>query len=86
MKKTPKQSDVIMVGCEPDVASSISNNTLDVLSLQLFGKSRSEVIRQEICVTCGAYAIDFEDALSAKEFTISGLCQKCQNEVFGGEQ
>ena len=26
---------------------------------------------------------DFEDELSRKEFTISGLCQECQNEAFG---
>lgn len=25
---------------------------------------------------------DFKDALSVKEFHISGLCQKCQNETF----
>jgi hypothetical protein len=27
---------------------------------------------------------EFTDALSFKEFTISGLCQKCQDEMFGG--
>jgi hypothetical protein len=27
----------------------------------------------------------FRDALSAKEFQISGLCQRCQDEMFGGE-
>jgi hypothetical protein len=26
----------------------------------------------------------FKDALSEKEFQISGLCQPCQNRVFGG--
>lgn len=26
---------------------------------------------------------DFRDMLSKKEFTISGLCQTCQNKVFG---
>ena len=25
----------------------------------------------------------FRDALSRKEFTISGMCQKCQDETFG---
>ena len=26
---------------------------------------------------------EFRDALSQKEFKISGLCQKCQDDVFG---
>ena len=28
---------------------------------------------------------DFRDGLSRKEFTISGMCQACQDDVFGGE-
>lgn len=27
---------------------------------------------------------DFRDDLSRREFKISGLCQKCQDEFFGG--
>ena len=26
---------------------------------------------------------DFKDTLSIKEFTISGLCQECQDKIFG---
>jgi len=26
---------------------------------------------------------DFKDALSRKEYFISGMCQQCQNEIFG---
>lgn len=26
---------------------------------------------------------DFKDVLSVKEYGISGLCQRCQNKVFG---
>lgn len=29
---------------------------------------------------------EFRDALSVKEFFISGLCQECQDDVFGGEE
>lgn len=29
---------------------------------------------------------DFEDKKSATEFLISGLCQKCQDETFGGSK
>jgi hypothetical protein len=28
-------------------------------------------------------ASDFKDALSRQEYTISGLCQECQDKVFG---
>lgn len=28
---------------------------------------------------------DFRDMLSKREYTISGLCQVCQDRVFGGE-
>jgi uncharacterized CHY-type Zn-finger protein len=27
---------------------------------------------------------DFKDELSRKEYTISGMCQVCQDKVFGG--
>lgn len=37
------------------------------------------------CATCGkdVNENDFTDSLSRKEFNISGMCQACQNEVFG---
>ena len=38
------------------------------------------------CAWCGSDKIkpeDFKDALSLKEFGISGFCQKCQDETFG---
>jgi len=30
--------------------------------------------------------LDFKDDLSAKEYLISGLCQECQDSVFGSEE
>lgn len=38
-----------------------------------------------ICPFCGVGVTehDFRDQLSVKEFRISGLCQRCQNEMFG---
>lgn len=38
-----------------------------------------------ICPFCGVgiRESDFRDQLSVKEFRISGLCQRCQNEMFG---
>jgi len=66
--------------------SSVKNSeiekALDQISLKMFGKSRSEAIRQDICVNCGGEASEFDDAISAKEFSISGMCQVCQNDFF----
>ena len=40
-------------------------------------------INDSVCTSCGENANTFRDALSKKEFGISGLCQKCQDKVFG---
>jgi hypothetical protein len=40
------------------------------------------------CVFCNSTAVkmtDFVDKLSMKEFAISGMCQKCQDEFFNEE-
>ena len=51
-------------------------------------EGRTTAIRANICIRppigCGGPATEFDDPLSIKEYSISGLCQKCQNEVFGG--
>ena len=40
------------------------------------------------CATCGnpVDPAEFRDKLSEKEYTISGMCQECQDSVFGDEQ
>lgn len=49
---------------------------------------RSTAIRADKCLAppigCGKEATGFRDRLSVKEYIISGLCQECQDEVFGG--
>lgn len=50
--------------------------------------NRSEAIYTDKCVEppmgCGGPATEFKDDLSRREYRISGLCQKCQDKVFGG--
>jgi hypothetical protein len=44
-----------------------------------------ENIENGLCATCGSDKVrydDFKDSLSWKEFKISHMCQKCQNEVY----
>ena len=56
----------------------------------LFGFYRGVHIAVDECVPepigCGGPATEFEDEVSRKEYSISGLCQKCQNKVFGDEE
>ena len=40
-------------------------------------------IEMGLCPTCGGPVHPFRDALSEKEFKISGMCQSCQDKVFG---
>lgn len=47
----------------------------------------AEVKRELKCPCCGTQinpATDFRDPLSLREYQISGLCQECQDSVFGG--
>jgi len=49
-------------------------------------KSTSNLVSEEGCNTCPKkYPLHFRDILSYREHKISGLCQKCQDEVFGKE-
>lgn len=49
---------------------------------------RSSAIKADKCIKppvgCGGPATEFQDNLSKREYTISGLCQKCQDRIFGG--
>lgn len=49
-----------------------------------FGKE-VEAVEQGLCPFCKKKVSsgDFQDELSKKEFKISGLCQKCQDKMFG---
>jgi hypothetical protein len=48
---------------------------------------RTTAITHSRCVNapigCGNDINGFRDAISAKEYTISGLCQACQDKIFG---
>jgi hypothetical protein len=52
---------------------------IDVLT----NEKHSECLRKSICTFCGKEAKVFRDALSKKEYQISGFCQTCQDKVFG---
>lgn len=39
----------------------------------------------QICPTCNQPLGEFRDILSEQESKISGLCQECQDAIFGGD-
>ena len=44
-------------------------------------------IAHGFCPTCGLpTSNDFKDELSRREYEISGLCQDCQDDVFGKDE
>lgn len=57
---------------------------------KLTGVDRRAAITADVCVPapigCGKPATQFRDELSRKEFTISGLCQTCQDRFFEEEE
>ena len=61
------------------------DNVKEEMAFKLFGRSRTLAIAGNGCVKCGESAVDFRDELSRKEFGISGLCQPCQDGIFGVE-
>jgi hypothetical protein len=66
MNKTCKNKIVIVEDIKEQIAQA------------LFGRSRTN----DECVSCGDYALFFRNAISKKEWEISHMCQRCQDEVF----
>ncbi len=56
---------------------------IDRLLTGIMGKSRVEVVSNAKCMTCDGEANKFRDELSIDEYRISGMCQACQDGVFG---
>ena len=48
-----------------------------------FHKARQMALNSGTCAMCGEVATGFRDRPSTREYQISGLCQSCQDEVFG---
>jgi len=60
--------------------------TIEALLTSLTGRSREFSISEGLCTTCEADGIEihsFRDTLSVDEYQISGMCQKCQDDIFG---
>jgi hypothetical protein len=40
-------------------------------------------VMQGVCTFCAITLDEFRDEMSAKEYSISGMCQTCQDKTFG---
>ena len=54
---------------------------LEELLENMYG--RTTAIEGDFCALCKKEVLEFRDALSEKEYRISGMCQHCQDEIFG---
>jgi hypothetical protein len=62
------------------------SNAINSMLSSVFGVDRVETITEAFCVSCDSEnnnAASFRDDISRKEYAISGLCQSCQDDVFG---
>ena len=57
--------------------------SIDALLARISGRDRKDSINKNKCTWCGKEVGTFKDDLSKKEYTISGFCQKCQDNTFG---
>jgi hypothetical protein len=53
---------------------------------RLLGCDVEQRIQDNQCASCGEPATEFKDELSRREFTLSGMCQACQDRFFAKEE
>ena len=53
------------------------------ISTIFFGKEVKERLAKNLCPRCGGSRRDYRDNASRREAAITGLCQKCQDFIFG---
>jgi len=71
---------------EYNLSATLKHPQIEEMLSKLTGVSRVGAVQEASCVTCGGEARIFRDDLSRKEYTISAMCQSCQDDVFGGEE
>ena len=61
----------------------VDKPNLDKPAFKVLPEARRN-IENNVCATCGGEVGVFRDDCSKREYIISGMCQKCQDGVFGG--
>lgn len=68
---------------EENITPTPKHQSIDAMLTGLTGKDRSTTIAARLCMTCDGPADTFRTPQDLAEYRISGMCQKCQDEVFG---
>ena len=55
---------------------------IDQSSTALYGRPTSGALALGICVSCTEDASVFHSEIAKREYKISGLCERCQAEIF----
>ena len=55
---------------------------IDQSSTALYGRPTSGALALGICVSCGEEASFVHSVIAKAEYAISGLCERCQDEIF----
>ena len=63
--------------------ATYKNPAIESLLTSITGRDRVATVASNTCVTCGSAADTFNDEVSKREYAISGMCQSCQDSVFG---
>jgi hypothetical protein len=71
-----RRKDKTMIERTPKVQGFLDN-----FAKKSFGKTQAEAEKEAKCMFCGKKVTGFKDALSRKEYGVSGMCQKCQDGV-----
>jgi hypothetical protein len=66
--------------------ATFKHQGIEQMLTKLTGVSRVGAVAEASCATCGGEASIFRDDVSRKEYTISAMCQDCQDSVFGVEE
>ena len=64
--------------------ATYKNPAIDKCITNIFGIDRVKCIEENKCTCCKSEVNvnEFKDSLSAREWAISGMCQKCQDSIF----
>lgn len=71
-----------MKNAQYSLSATLKHPEIEAMLSSLTGVSRVGAVAEASCATCHGGASSFRDSLSAKEYTISGMCQTCQDDIF----
>jgi len=71
-----------MKNAQYSLSATLKHPEIEAMLSSLTGVSRVGAVAEASCALCHGSASSFRDSLSAKEYTISGMCQSCQNDFF----